>query len=553
MGDDYSGFPKPEELRAKGWISEKEALKLLGLEKGKDFDWFDYDFIDTVQWGSDAEQWVLLLPEVAARLGKSASIASPKSPSSLPEKPDSAATNRKSKIANRKSPARRKPADPSLFPERKRIPSTRGRWGERPILISVEEAAARLGWSVKYTRQQMRWRYIQKAYDRDGKLCAVLQSVEWWLRANAESRARKKALQQKKRSQMDPAGPQPEDSPQDWGVGGADDPSLHHSTTPTLPHSDRHWIPVRRAAEFMGLTTTTVDLHIKRGNLTSRESTGRARIQVPFDEICRLIRAKEESNRDFISPKEWMRKSRKPLIRSLTNVPETVKLITTREVASILGVTPSTVLSKVRHGILFAWQKEIGKQGSHTFFSYDQVVRYSQNEHRLKHIAAYQARTAERKPAKGWEEKELEPFHQSESSKNTERDYGDYYTVRQAAIVLGIRRETVLVYRSKGRLRGYRRPISRKDTDPDRRWWFFLKTDVHALKEDPEYRRRSARFRHSQTPEARSARAEKALSEFFKAHEKYIPHDPANNAYRSTEARLRDQIRDFERQPLPDW
>src|SRR5688572_7341240 len=179
-------FMTPEELRKMGWMPQDEASKLLGLPQGEMISW---DYIDSEQTASDGKNWVLLLPGVGG--GRT----------TTDDRPPDSDSNVKCKVSNAKCKVGRKrtrPVDASAFPVQERIPSKRSRWGERPILISVEEAAARLGWSVAWTRRQLQMPYFEKAYDRDGRLCAVLQSVEWWLSAHAEQRDRRRAERERK-------------------------------------------------------------------------------------------------------------------------------------------------------------------------------------------------------------------------------------------------------------------------------------------------------------------------------------------------------------------
>src|SRR5688572_18959791 len=190
-------FMTPEELRKMGWMPQDEASKLLGLPQGEMISW---DYIDSEQTASDGKNWVLLLPGVGG--GRT----------TTDDRPPDSDSNVNCKVSNAKCKVeggkrkRNRPADASVFPQRERNPSKRSRWGERPILISVEEAAARLGWSVAWTRRQLQMPYFEKAYDRDGKLCAVLQSVEWWLSAHAEQADRRRAEREAKQRVKLPGG-----------------------------------------------------------------------------------------------------------------------------------------------------------------------------------------------------------------------------------------------------------------------------------------------------------------------------------------------------------
>src|SRR2546421_13106731 len=85
-----------------------------------------------------------------------------------------------------------------------------------------------------------------------------------------------------------------------------------------------------------------------------------------------------------------------------------------------------------------------------------------------------------------WEEKGLSARRFTDQSTYTDRDHGDYYTTRQVALLFGCSPQSVNYLRKRRRLAGFRRPL-KKNRYERRRWWFFLKEEVHALMNDPQY------------------------------------------------------------------
>src|SRR5688500_9055052 len=85
----------------------------------------------------------------------------------------------------------------------------------------------------------------------------------------------------------------------------------------------------------------------------------------------------------------------------------------------------------------------------------------------------------------------------SRKAANPER-FGEYYTTRQVAILLGVNPSRVRELRLTNRLQGYQRPVrnkiirrkgstEHKEPSTGHRWWFFKKTDVDNLLLDTTY------------------------------------------------------------------
>ena len=172
----------------------------------------------------------------------------------------------------------------------------------------------------------------------------------------------------------------------------------------------------------------------------------------------------------------------------------------------ILGVLPNRVQKLVKAGRLFGWQKDPGKKGSRLWLSWNQVNRYAGSWDRTRRRAWW-----DKKAIPGVDKQAVEPGLLSEhdlfmetyrlkpdGAKNLERHHGDYFSARQAARELGVKPTTVHQMRMNGTLMGYRRRRPNTLNKTGRRlWWFFLKEDVWALKEDPQYSERSRRAKET--------------------------------------------------------
>ena len=226
--------------------------------------------------------------------------------------------------------------------------------------------------------------------------------------------------------------------------------------------------------------------------------------------------------------------------------------------AQILGVCSERMADLTRRGALPVYQRKPGQRGSRLYFRVADVERLAvRQEHvsrreRLLHgeqdnrwggeqatsgfptgafgndDLSLDIQTIEncklqidncklrrrRRFVPEWEEKRLAEYDPLSPSPLTTRDYGEFYTVRQVAQMLGVTTGRVREMRKSGRLRGEQRPArywnhkwrGREPTKGTSRWWFFKKEDVHALQADPAYCNGRRAFEKSLTAEARAAR-----------------------------------------------
>ncbi len=526
---DEFGFVDPS--REEGWIPQTEAEKLLGLPAGEMMSW---DYIEAEQWGANRVNWVKLLPKYRAAVGSRRSAEGRKTESGK-RKGDSTV---KCKVSNAKCKV-----EGETGPVKKR----RSRWDlyfSRPFYFgidtyTVQEAAAELGLSETYVRHMALNRL--NAFKRDGRLWIPTDEVEryrekqaYWAERGGQWTAY--GRQWKKGREPIPE-PEPELTLEELGepVGG------------------NIWITTAEAAANLGLSKCRVYELAKAGALSYRVEYGpdrkrgrghrlnQKRHLYNLAEVLKLaMRRAEAEAKQMIPPSEFGRYRRHPIFRSWRNVPESVRLILTREAMAILGVSHSTLRQVVDQGKLFVWCRYPGRQGIPWFFSEDQVRRYAADPQRLERQR--RQRAGRKEPEyyaadgllKEWaywkEEHKLLDHH---PGPKTGKDYGEYFTTSQAARVLGVSYSAVRTMRLRRRLKGYR--VSRPRVAENlQSYWFFRKEDIYALRDDSEYQKRRATFRRSQTPESRAARD----SEWFQESE-YIPHDPANVRFLDSEARRR--------------
>ncbi len=205
------------------------------------------------------------------------------------------------------------------------------------------------------------------------------------------------------------------------------------------------------------------------------------------------------------------------------------RLIGTAEAADILGITRGAVCNLVRRGLIPAWQKCAGKAGSPLQLSLHYVERLLDRPdyQRMRANFAQGQQTGGTEMTKGYPEYEIEPGPERGHTEFSARDRGIFVTVRQAADILGIRREAVCHLIWSGRLRAERRKQKRRRNAVGElqfaggnRWWFIRKKDLDALMADPEYIKNHRRWWKSAQPEAREARQqaeeEKVMEQFMR-------------------------------------
>ena len=176
-----------------------------------------------------------------------------------------------------------------------------------------------------------------------------------------------------------------------------------------------------------------------------------------------------------------------------------------KEAAAILGVRLPRITELVLQGRLFGWQREPGKRGSKVWLSENQVYRYASDPERIRRRNLRLGIDGKRKTKNGNCEAGFEGVYTvrehfrdetglvaAPGNRNIELNHGEYFSTRQVARELGISRSGVDRLRKQGTLLGFRRR-SRPGAGFGNPWWFFLKSDVFALKHDPEYRRLHAR------------------------------------------------------------
>jgi excisionase family DNA binding protein len=158
--------------------------------------------------------------------------------------------------------------------------------------------------------------------------------------------------------------------------------------------------------------------------------------------------------------------------------------MTTKEAAFYLEVGTERVAELARRGLLPCRQARPGRKGRPLWFRADQLAAYRYRKDRLTRRERWQkGRERARKPEEpGWEPHDkgvyIAPYNPADPSPLTERSYGEFYTVRQAAQKLGVSPGLVRRCVKSGRLPGWKKPET-KHHKGGARWWFIRKEDLH--------------------------------------------------------------------------
>jgi hypothetical protein len=206
---------------------------------------------------------------------------------------------------------------------------------------------------------------------------------------------------------------------------------------------------------------------------------------------------------------------------------EHTELMTTEEAAAVLGVVRNTVQGLVARGVLPAYQADPCKRGCPLKLPAFYVYRLAERPaYRARRAAFARSAPAGRAQTSGWADKDIQSVPKSGPTRSCDRDYGEFYTTRQAAVVLGVSPRTVYGLHRKGRLEGgsrtpeldaYLNALGAPRRSAGNRWLFFRKQDVHRLKNDPSYQKRRAADALGRDPEHVAAREAEQLARWFDA------------------------------------
>ncbi len=268
---------------------------------------------------------------------------------------------------------------------------------------------------------------------------------------------------------------------------------------------DPYWISANEAADLLQLNICYFRKLALKRNLTREKSRvplylegERQRNRPPrrmtgylMHEVVNLMDERDRTQKTM-SPSEWKRKSQRPIVRANVEPPTGDRLISVKQAADLLGVRVPSVVSYIARGRLFAWQQKPGKRGSKVWLSERQVERYRDNPDRLRRrgytigAEVFGAGPANPADTPEWvEESGLLDEERKPKRPNRDREYGEYFTTRQVARVLGICPASIRELRRRGRLIGYRSHNANPNSIGA--WWFYRKEDVYALKEDRQY------------------------------------------------------------------
>jgi len=251
------------------------------------------------------------------------------------------------------------------------------------------------------------------------------------------------------------------------------------------------WVSSKVACSMLQVCRVRLTQYVKEGRLQRRfRPDGKLRYLYDSVELERLAEQRLERQATLLpneSYSHWGPRSHKIELNEFDG------WISSSEAANMLGITRQRVFEIIREGKLPCYQKDPGKQGSRVFVPHNMVIRLRDNPIRHKRREACASGISAPEPQdRGWEEQGIEPYQQSDSTPNTRRDRGEFYTARQTAQLLGISVGTVHRLRLRGRLVGHHHTPRKVRIRP---WWFFRKEDVHNLQADPEYTRHHKRYR----------------------------------------------------------
>jgi hypothetical protein len=166
--------------------------------------------------------------------------------------------------------------------------------------------------------------------------------------------------------------------------------------------------------------------------------------------------------------------------------------ITVQQAAHLLGVSSSRISQLCNAGRLPCHQEKPGVNGSRLLVPHHHVLRLRERMETDPGRSAYEkgaARNDSEPPFAQQEDYGIDEFPTRGWSKACQKDYGDEYTTRQAANVLGVGKNAILTLMRRGKLTGCHHP--RRGTQKNGcKTWFFKKEQVDALAADPVYRKR---------------------------------------------------------------
>ncbi|MEP6754716.1 MAG: helix-turn-helix domain-containing protein [Chthonomonadales bacterium] len=262
----------------------------------------------------------------------------------------------------------------------------------------------------------------------------------------------------------------------------------------------------REAAARLGVSVSWIKLLKKRGALVPANEAERTWVSAPMlfraEDIYELDeqRAENPEGQAYrMNMNRWGNRtdaSRLPLMvqKYHDDIPD--RYFGTVEVAEMLGVGIATVSRLAMRGWLPCVQKHPGRRGSRLWFRNWDIQALYMNEEYQKYRRAYDAgRRGERKERGEWEPEwkhVLNPDECNDGRRSVKINHGKYFSVRQAAQVLGINMSNVrrLIY--TGRLKASHVPKRRGHEYVWRQQWRILKVDLYALLRNEDYLRRSS-------------------------------------------------------------
>ena len=248
---------------------------------------------------------------------------------------------------------------------------------------------------------------------------------------------------------------------------------------------------MRRIADVRGFEVVCA-VRMEPANVTSTLRRGRSR-WYKLGDVMGEIQRREEVAIERSVPCGIFQRYHIPIcIRTEMVAPPNDRLITVQEAANFLEVSRRRIGQLVASGKLFSWQKEPGKMGSRMYLSANQVGRYEQERERKRLALIEKGEDADRFPdyhAVWKEEIGFRSAEEYDAGSIMDRDFGEYFTVGQAAQILGTSKGNVRRYRITGKLTGYHRS-GKSESLGSMAWWFYRKSEVLGLRDVLDGKRR---------------------------------------------------------------
>jgi hypothetical protein len=289
------------------------------------------------------------------------------------------------------------------------------------------------------------------------------------------------------------------------------------------------WISTREAAAYLGVSITQMRHLAEQGVIAYQQKRAGSPRWFLAREVVGLSAQRSERRRVRDDPRDrvdwWGDRSRRESLEPFDG------WLTSREAADMLGCHPRHISWLVKRGRLRCYQQKPGVSGSRLYVKHSAVMRMLSSREWRRYRAIHRKRVKfPKRFEEAWEERGLAEYDPRTPNVWTDRDFGEFFTTRQVALMLGVSPKTVLQMRYSGRLQGYqlrrerrwvaRVPVAHGEAG---KWWYFRKKDVFSLMCDPIYRRHRKAWERGQDPQRRAAREIAEIERWLRLRKRVAP------------------------------